>query len=142
MKPGEDPTSRLTDRTRSLTASLGVVWRDLLGMFSDRVALLSLELHRAGLALTQVLFWTLAALILALTGWLALCGTIAVLMVDQGMRWVQVLPILMVVNFVVAMLALSRAKALAPQLALPVTTRHLRMKDDGTGADDADLVSH
>lgn len=128
---------RLAEGTRSLSASLALLWRDLRGLVGDRVELLSLELHRAGLALAQLLLWVLVATILASTAWLALCGAVAMWMLEQGLHWSAVLALLMVLNIGAAWFALNRARSMAPRLALPATRRHLRF-----GVDDKEAQQH
>jgi hypothetical protein len=122
-------------RGATLTASLRTLWHDLQGLVGDRVDLLSLELHRAGLAAAQILLWMVAASIFGVTAWLALCGGVAMLLLQQGLHWSGVLLLLMLANLGAAWIAFNRAKALAPRLALPVTRRHLRFGgDDDTAA--------
>jgi hypothetical protein len=113
------------------------LWRDLLGLVSDRVDLLSLELHSAGRALAQMLLWVVAASILGVTAWFALCGAAAMFLLERGLHWSTVLLLVTGVNLVAACIALARAKALAPRLSLPATRRHLSLGEDGARDEDA-----
>ena len=113
-----------------LTESLLALWRDLRCLVGGRVDLLSLELQRAGLALRQIVLWTMVASVLAITAWMALCGGIALFLVEQGLHWSVVLLVLMLANLGGAWWALQRASALAPRLALPATRRYLRFGVD------------
>lgn len=134
MNAGAPPPPLVAARGTSLSASLHTLWRDLQGLVGDRVDLLSLELHRAGLAAARILLWMVATAILGVTAWLALCGGVALLLLQQGMPGGGVLLLLMLANLLAAWIALNRARALAPQLALPATRRHLRFGDDDDAA--------
>jgi hypothetical protein len=56
-----------------LTSLQGLL-RELTGLVSDRVELLSLELQRAGQVLAQIVALIVGAAILGMTAWLALWG--------------------------------------------------------------------
>lgn len=113
-------------RAPGLFDRLQALLTDLPGLFSDRIDLLSLELDNAGLALAQMLLWTVAAAILGVTAWLALCSGIALGLILAGIAWPWVVTGLAVVNLLAVWFALSRARALAPRLSLPLTRQHLR----------------
>jgi hypothetical protein len=123
-----------------LTESLVALWRDLRCLVGDRVDLLSLELHRAGMALQQIVLWTLAAGILAVTAWLALCGAAAWWLLEQGLHGSVVLLLVMLVNGVGSWWALKRAGALAPHIALPATRRHLSFGIDEENRHDGPIA--
>ncbi len=131
-----DSTPATAPDAASLSASLRLVWRDMLGLVSDRVDLLSLELHSAGRALAQMLLWVVAASILGVTAWFALCGAAVMFLLERGLHWSAVLLLVMGVNFLAAWLALARAKTLGPRLALPATRRHLSLNDADYSAED------
>jgi hypothetical protein len=117
-----------------LVESLRALLSNLPGLLCDRITLLSLEAHRAGLALGQIVLWMVAASILGVTAWLALCSAIVIALVEYGLAWAPVLLGVVVVNLAAALFALFRARALAPRLALPATRRHLifdRLEADG-----------
>ncbi len=99
--------------------------RELPGLISDRVDLLSLELHRAGLALAQMVALGLAAGIFAGTAWLALWAGVVLLLIDLGVNQFISVLIVLVINAVAVWLALLRLARLAPLLQLPATRRHL-----------------
>jgi hypothetical protein len=106
-------------------AVLKDLWRELPGLFSDRVELLSLELHRAGLALVQIAALVVAAAILGVTAWLVLWGAVAALLTLAGLHWLLSLAIVLALNLVAAGLAVARVRRLLPSLKLPATRRHL-----------------
>lgn len=115
---------------------------ELPGLFSDRVDLLSLELHSAGLALAQMLMWTVAAAILGVTAWLALCSGVAAALVFAGWPWQGVVTGVVILNLLVAAIAVSRARRLAPRLGLPLTRRHLHVGNaDAAAADEHALAA-
>jgi hypothetical protein len=106
-------------------AVLKDLWREVPGLFSDRVELLSLELHRAGLALMQIAALVVAAAILGVTAWLVLWGAVAALLTLAGLHWLLSLAIVLALNLVAAWLAVARVRRLLPSLKLPATRRHL-----------------
>jgi len=101
------------------------VWRDLPGLFNDRVELLSLELQRAGLALVQIVMLLVIVAILGVTVWLVLWGAIIVALVAMGLHLSLALLVALVLNALAAALALSRVRSLLPMLKFPATRRHL-----------------
>jgi hypothetical protein len=106
---------------------------ELPGLWSDRVELFSLELHRAGLALAQVVMLVIAAAILGITAWLVVWGTIAAaLTIFANLHWLLSLLIVFALNGVAALWAVSRIKRLLPLLRMPATLRHLKFSPSTT----------
>jgi hypothetical protein len=103
------------------------LWRELPGLFSDRVELLWLELHRAGLVLAQIAALVVAAAILGVTAWLVLWSAVVALLTMAGVHWLLALAIVLVINLVAAWLAVARVRRLLPSLKLPATRRHLTL---------------
>lgn len=114
----------------SLPHQLQALWRDLQGLVSDRVELLSLELQRAVQALIQIVALLVAVAILGVTAWLVLWGAIIRLLVSAGMPLAAALLLSIAFNVVVIALALARVRRLLPRLSLPVTRRHLMFTSD------------
>lgn len=113
----------------SLFSMAGSLLRELPGLVSDRVELLSLELRRAGRALAQIVALVIATAILGVTVWLVLWGVlVALLVVELGWHWAPVLAGVALLNGLAVMLALRRVRTLAPLLALPATQRHLTIR--------------
>lgn len=113
------------DAPASLTRQLQALLQDLPGLFSDRVELLSLELHRAARALAQIVALIVAVAVLGVTAWLLLCvGAIRLLMM-AGLTPEGALLVALLVNALAIGLALQRIKRLRPRLSLPATRRHL-----------------
>lgn len=117
--------SRDADVVPPLLDTLQEVWRDLPGLISDRVELLSLELRRAGITLAQIVVLILAAAILGVTAWLVMWGGIVVALVSAGMHTALALLVAVVLNLGAAAWAAMRARRLLPLLSLPATQRHL-----------------
>lgn len=109
----------------SLLGAAKGLWQELPGLVSGRVELLSLELERAGLALVQIMVLVIAAGILGVTAWLALCGGVAALLVGLGLPWWASLCIVLAVNLLAAWWAVGRVRTLLPLLRLPATRRRL-----------------
>jgi hypothetical protein len=105
--------------------SLQSIWREMPGLVSDRVDLLTLELKRAGRALAQIVGLLIAAAILAVTAWIALWAGLAVGLIELGLHWSLSLLLVLVLNAAIAAVALGRLRRLLPLLALPATRRHL-----------------
>lgn len=103
------------------------LWRELPGLVSDRVELLSLELHRAGLVLAQIAALVVAAAILGVTAWLVLWAVVVALLVMVGLHWLLALGLVLVANLLAAWLAVARVRRLMPSLKLPATRRHLML---------------
>ena len=135
-----DGSSETSKSSTSLGASLSSLMnsakafkRELPGLWSDRVELFSLELHRAGLALAQVIMLVIAAAILGVTAWLVFWGTIAaVLTLFVELHWLLSLLIVFALNGVAALWAVSRVKRLLPLLRMPATLRHLKFSPSTT----------
>lgn len=105
------------------------VLRDLPGLLIDRIELLSLELNRAGLALTRIIVLAVAAAIFVATAWLSLWGGLVAALVALGLHWGLALVVALLLNLAAAVLALFRASQLTPLLKLPATRRHLAPQD-------------
>lgn len=113
-------------QAQTLLGAFKGLWRELPGLVSDRVELLSLELRRAGLALLQIVVLVIAAAILAVTAWMLLSVGVAVLLVAGfGLPWWVALLIVLAANLLSAWWAIGRVKALLPLLQLPATRRRL-----------------
>ncbi len=117
--PGGDP--------EPLLQTVASLWRELPGLLSDRVELMSLELQRAGRALLQIVVLLVVAAILGVTAWLVLWGGIVAALLTLGMPLASALLVLLLFNVGAAWLVLRRARALVPRLALPATRRHLML---------------
>jgi hypothetical protein len=103
------------------------IWREIPGLLSDRVELLTLELKRAGLALARVVMLVVATVVFAVTAWLLLWGCIVAALVQVGLPFPAVLFAALVFNLLATWLAVARARALLPRLSLPATRRHLML---------------
>lgn len=122
-KPGDVGGSRPVQK--GWMESLQSIWRELPGLVSDRVDLLSLELQRAGRVLAQIVALLVGAAILGITAWLTLWAGIAVGLVELGLHWSLSLLLVLALNGGVAWLAIGRLRMLLPLLRLPATRRHL-----------------
>jgi hypothetical protein len=111
----------------SLADALQGIWRELPGLISDRVVLLSLELRRAGQALARIVMLIVAVAILGVTAWVALWGCVVGALAALGVHWVLALLAVLLLNLAGAALAVSRMHALAVHLQLPATLRHLTL---------------
>ncbi len=117
---GADP------QAQSLLGAVKGLWRELPGLVSDRVELLSLELRRAGTALLQIVVLVLAAAILGVTAWMLLSVGVAVLLViGFNLPWWVALLVVLAANLLSAWWAIGRVKVLLPLLQLPATRRRL-----------------
>ncbi|MDR7268643.1 hypothetical protein J2X20_001272 [Pelomonas saccharophila] len=115
---------------KPLLAQLQSLWRELPGLVSDRVELLSLELQRAARALAQIVALMVAVAILGVTAWLVLWAGAIRLMVRAGLPWEAALLVAIGVNGLAILLAVRRVRRLLPRLALPLTQRHLMLAPD------------
>lgn len=123
--PPADATASTPPAQESLLQTLKGLWQELPGLVSDRVELLSLELHRAGLALAQIAALVVAAAILGVTAWLVLWGMVVALLVMAGLHWLAALGLALLANLLAAWWAVARVRKLLPALKLPATRRHL-----------------
>lgn len=118
--PPDDQPHSLLGLARSLAGELP-------GLLSDRVHLFALELRQSGMALARIVAWAVAAAVLLSTAWLALWVGLGTGAVRAGWPWYWVLTAILLVNVAAAFFAVTRARALAPQLALPATLRRLTL---------------
>ncbi|MEO6032625.1 MAG: phage holin family protein, partial [Burkholderiaceae bacterium] len=107
----------------SLTEQVERLVRELPALVSDRVTLLSLEVRRAGQALSEMAVLLIAAALLGSTAWLTLWAAIGYACIRAGVPWGWVVVGIVGVNLAAAVLAARRALALVPKLALPATLR-------------------
>lgn len=121
-------------RPEPLLQSLKALWRDLPGLLSDRIDLLSLELHRAGLAVVRVLVYGVAIAILGMTAWLLLWTVIVAVLVNLGLPPVVALVVAIALNLGAAAYAVVRIRRLLPVIRLPATRRHLMSFGSPTAA--------
>ena len=121
----------------SLTSQVQALLKDLPGLFSDRVELLSLELQRAARALAQIVVLMVAVAILGVTAWLLLWAGAIRLLMAAGLTLEGALAVGLVLNGVVMALAVQRMRRLLPRLALPATRRHLVPADSPETPDDS-----
>ncbi len=112
-------------------------WRDVQGLVSDRVELLSLELQRAVQALVEIVALLVAVAILGVTAWLVLWGAIIRLLVSAGLPLAVALLLAIAVNLGVMVWAVLRVRRLLPRLSLPATRRHLMLSPDPRPRPDA-----
>ena len=108
------------------------LWRDVPGLLSDRVELLTLELQRAGMALAKIVVLVVAAAILGVTAWLLLWAGIVVGLVALGLPTWLVLIGAFLLNLLAILGAVAYLKTLLPLLRLPATRRHLTITPDPT----------
>lgn len=114
----------------SLIEQLQALWRELPGLVSDRVELLSLELQRAVQALAQIIALLVAVAVLGVTAWLMLWAAIIGLLITAGLPPAVALLVAIASNGLAIMLALQRVRGLLPKLKLPATRRHLMISPD------------
>jgi hypothetical protein len=132
MADDESPPAdahRDDDEAMSLPKAATALLRDLPGLLTDRIHLLSLELRRASSALAQMVVLGLLAGILCATAWLALWVGITAALIMAGLAWPWACALVVFLNLAAAIWAGLRAKALAPLLALPATLRRLSDSD-------------
>jgi len=103
------------------------LWRELPGLFNDRVELLSLELNSAGLALVQIVMLVVVIAILGATGWLVLWVGVVTGLVELGLHLTLALLLAVALNALAGAAAVARLRQLLPMLKLPATRRHLAL---------------
>lgn len=114
---------------QSTLDTLRGIWRDVPGLFSDRVELLSLELHRAGLAFLQIVMLGFALAALGLTAWLLVWILVIAGLVNAGMSLAVALLGALALHMLLGFCLARKLKKLLPMLGLPATRRHLRFAD-------------
>jgi hypothetical protein len=126
-----DRTSRQADPqapASPLGDLLGGLLKELPGLISDRVELLSLELNRAGLALLHITCLGLALTVLGLAGWLLLWALVTAALVVAGLHWALALMGALLVHGVLGWWVVHRVRQLLPSIGLPATRRRLMFK--------------
>jgi uncharacterized membrane protein YqjE len=120
------------DPPPSLLALLQQLWRELPGLFNDRVELLSLELQRARTVLMQIVVLVFAIAILGSMAWLALWVAIVLALVGEGLPVLLALLAALLANGAAALWAMARARRVLPLLSLPATRRHMIISPSST----------
>ena len=129
--PGTAHGRHAGDASVSTLDLLRGILRELPGLVSDRVELLSLELQRARGALAQIVALLVAVAILGVTAWIAGWGAVALALIEgTGLHWGWALAIVLAVNATAAWIAVARVRTLFPRLTLPATRRQLTVGDD------------
>jgi hypothetical protein len=105
--------------------TLKSIWRELPGLVSDRVELLSLELHWAGRALLQIVVLGIALAALGITAWVILWGLVITGLTQAGVPGMVVLLGALTVHVLLGAWVVHRVKKLLPMLGLPATRRRL-----------------
>lgn len=133
------PSAARSGEGEGLLQMLRALVKDLPGLLSDRVHLLSLELKRAGLALGQMVALGIVATMFAVTAWLALWIGLAAAVIHFGLPWGWAWALVLALNLIGAFVVVKRAMALVPLLKLPATMRRFSMPppSPGPGALDA-----
>jgi len=108
-------------------------------VITDRVRLLTLELHRARNALALLVVLGLVATLMLGTAWFAMWAALAAWIVSSGVAWGWAALAVMMINLVVAVVLLLKARRLGPLVALPATARRLGVtpSNDAAAADTA-----
>lgn len=101
------------------------IWREIPGLISDRVELLSAELQRAGLALLHIVVLGMVLSVLGITLWAMLWCLVVVGLAVMGLHWMAALLIALVVQLALVAWAVHRVKSLLPLLRLPATRRRM-----------------
>ena len=109
----------------SFLDTLRGIWRELPGLVSDRVELLSLELQRAGMALVQIALLGIALAVLGITAWLLLWGLVIATLALAGLHWTAAFLLALAVHLLLLAWVVQRVRTLFPVLGLPATRRHL-----------------
>ena len=104
---------------------LGHLFSDLAGMLTDRVHLLTLELQRAGKVMVLVVALAAAAVLFAFTAWLALWVGLVLLAMQAGLALGGSVALVLLLNGVACVVVLMRARTALPKLLLPATMRRL-----------------
>jgi len=114
-------------------AAAGLV-EQLLGQLGDRVVLLQLELRRATGAMAAALGLAFVGAILLATAWIAICGAVAWLAVQQGVGAPIAVIAVVLLNLVLSVAAFRLALRQLGAVGVPLTLHHLARH---AGRDDA-----
>jgi|GEM_PF-1525833 uncharacterized membrane protein YqjE len=123
-------------RPASLGSLIGGLLSDLPGLVGDRVELLSLELHRAGLALLHMAILGMALTVLGMAGWVIVWALLLLGLVAAGLSWATGLGVALLAHALLGWWAVNRIRRLIPTLGLPATRRQLTF-GSATSPDDA-----
>ena len=125
MQPETGSRQETGEASEPMLDSFRGIWRELPGLLSDRIELLSTELQRAGLALLHIVVLGMALSVLGITVWLMLWCLVVAGLAVLGMHWMAALSVGLAVQLVLVAWAVHRVKALLPLLRLPATRRRL-----------------
>jgi hypothetical protein len=120
-------------RGPSLLHQAEAVWRELPGLFNDRVELFELELKRAAQAATRMAGLLALAALLAMTAWALLWAVFVSALAALGVPLWSALAIALAVNLAGAVVAAMRVRPLLKTLGMPATRRHLTFAPSDAG---------
>lgn len=131
--------SETTDESLGLFDSVRALWAELPGLLQDCMDLLGLELTRAVSALMQMVMLMMVVALLGVTALLALWAGAGIWLVEHGLRWMEALLVVIVLNAGVAWWALWRLRCLLPLLRFPAMREYLALRAQGPG-DSSDVT--
>ncbi|MBA4263955.1 MAG: hypothetical protein C0453_02640 [Comamonadaceae bacterium] len=120
-----DAQTQAAAAPESIVDTFKGILRELPGLLSDRIELLSVELHRAGLALLHVVMLGMAVAVIGMTAWFMLWVLFIAGLAMLGLHWITALLIGLIVQLALLVWVVHRVKALLPLLQLPATRRRL-----------------
>ena len=128
----EDPSagraSRTTGSTRRLFGdALSTIFASGKQAFADLFELISLELHRAGVALMWMVALGALAALMIVTAWLGLMAALALWLVSAGVPPAGAVLIAVAINLIGAAIILFWCAKASRDLAMPATRRQLRV---------------
>ena len=135
MAAPHEPGAR--EAWQSLSLRVRALLHELPGLIGDRIELFTLELQRAGDALTRIVALVVAVTILGMTMWLMLWAALVAGLVAAELALAWALLAAFVLNALPAWWVVRRIRRLLPRVSLPATRRQLSF--GAPPADDAAL---
>ncbi len=121
-----DPAAA-AEKSARLTDAINAVYSSARQTAADLFALVSLELHRAGVTFMWMLAWSTFGVLLVVTAWLGLMAGVALWLISLGLSAAPVVIGIAMVNLLGGALIFYLCIRASRDLMMPATQRQLRI---------------
>ena len=125
--PGMPDPATAPEKGASLTDAINAVYSSVRQTAADFFALISLELHRAGVTFLWMLAWSTFGVLLVVTAWLGLMAGCALWLISSGLPAAPVVIGIAMVNLLGGALIFYQCMRASRDLMMPATQRQLRI---------------
>jgi len=125
--PGAADPAAAPAKGARLTDAINGVFSSVRQTAADFFALVTLELHRAGVTFMWMLAWSTFGVLLVVTAWLGLMAGLALWLISLGLSAAPVVIGIAMVNLLAGALIFHQCMRASRDLMLPATRRQLRI---------------